>query len=238
MRVPVSRSRPPWPAGLLSSRRSCAGRRSRPGWRVRVRRHGSACCASRDRLGPGPCVTVRRRRARGGGSCGAPATVVRRRSLSCGLTTTTAPTCGRRIRAISPALPVTSNATRSVGSRLDANISTAAGVDSIRPAEQTLPAATITTSQKSRWTSIPIALNTATSSSSTMRELRWANDTDGFVLAAQPGQSQGRPLKIPGSQPISRRTACPTCVPQRAPVPVTRRYGRARTATPRSILMP
>jgi hypothetical protein len=132
MRVPVSRLRPPWPAGLLSSRRSCAGRRSRPGWRVRVRRHGSACCASRDRLGPGPCVTVRRRRARGGGSCGAPATVVRRRSLSCGLTTTTAPTCGRRIRAISPALPVTSNATRSVGSRLDANNSTAAGVDSIR----------------------------------------------------------------------------------------------------------
>jgi hypothetical protein len=31
-----------------------------------------------------------------------------------------------------------------------------------------------------------------------MRELRWANDIDGFVLAAQPGQSQGRPLEIPG----------------------------------------
>src|SRR5215210_245431 len=43
-------------------------------------------------------------------------------------------------------------------------------------------------------------------------ELRWANDTDGFVLTAQLGQSQGRPLKTPGSQPISRRTACPACV--------------------------
>ena len=62
--------------------------------------------------------------------------------------------------------------------------------------------------------------DTATSPSrSTVRELRWANDTDGFVLTAQPGQSQGRPLKIPGSQPISRRTACPTCVLPERPCP-------------------
>jgi hypothetical protein len=41
--------------------------------------------------------------------------------VSCGLTTTTCATCGVMIRAISAALPVTSNATRSVGARLAAN---------------------------------------------------------------------------------------------------------------------
>jgi hypothetical protein len=39
-----------------------------------------------------------------------------------GLTTTTCATCGAMIRAVSAALPVTSNATRSLGPRLDANI--------------------------------------------------------------------------------------------------------------------
>src|SRR3954453_18456792 len=34
------------------------------------------------------------------------------------------------------------------------------------------------------------------------RENRWANDIDGSALAAQPGKSQGRPLKRPGSKPI------------------------------------
>jgi hypothetical protein len=33
-------------------------------------------------------------------------------------------------------------------------------------------------------------------------ENRWANDIDGSALAAQPGKSQGRPLKSPGSKPI------------------------------------
>jgi hypothetical protein len=32
--------------------------------------------------------------------------------------------------------------------------------------------------------------------------MRWANDIDGLALAAQPGKSQGRPMKSPGSQPI------------------------------------
>jgi hypothetical protein len=31
------------------------------------------------------------------------------------------------------------------------------------------------------------------------QENRWANDIDGSALAAQPGKSQGRPLKSPGS---------------------------------------
>jgi hypothetical protein len=34
------------------------------------------------------------------------------------------------------------------------------------------------------------------------QENRWANDIDGFALAAQPGKSQGRPSKSSGSQPI------------------------------------
>jgi hypothetical protein len=52
------------------------------------------------------------------------------------------------IRAISAALPVTSNATRSVGARLAANASSAAGVVSIRPTERVWPTATIATSQE------------------------------------------------------------------------------------------
>jgi hypothetical protein len=36
------------------------------------------------------------------------------------------------------------------------------------------------------------------------RENRWANDIDGSALAAQPGKSQGRPLKSPGSKPIAQ----------------------------------
>src|SRR4051794_32450325 len=35
-------------------------------------------------------------------------------------------------------------------------------------------------------------------------EKRWANDIDGSALAAQPGKSQGRPLKSPGSKPIAQ----------------------------------
>jgi hypothetical protein len=32
----------------------------------------------------------------------------------------------------------------------------------------------------------------------------WANDIDGSALTAQPGKSQGRPLKSPGSKPIAQ----------------------------------
>jgi hypothetical protein len=60
--------------------------------------------------------------------------------VSWGLTTTTCATCGATIRAISAALPVTSNATRSVGARLDANNSSASGVVAIRPTDRVLPA--------------------------------------------------------------------------------------------------
>ena len=62
------------------------------------------------------------------------------------------------------------------------------------------------------------------------RENRWANDIDGSALTAQPGKSQGRPLKSPGSTRPSRKTACPTCVLPKAPVPVDRTYVGHRTS--------
>jgi hypothetical protein len=43
---------------------------------------------------------------------------------------------------------------------------------------------------------LPLVIDTA--------ENRWANDIDGSALAAQPGKSQGRPQKSPGSKPIAQ----------------------------------
>ena len=48
---------------------------------------------------------------------------------------------------------------------------------------------------------------------------RWANDTDGFALAAQPGQSQGRPPKSRARSPSSQEPACPACVLPESPCP-------------------
>src|SRR4029450_9157016 len=53
---------------------------------------------------------------------------------------------------------------------------------------------------------------------SLLREYRRANDTYGSALAAQPGESQGRPRTNSGSQPIERSPACPTCVCSRMPL--------------------
>src|SRR4051794_14215676 len=50
-------------------------------------------------------------------------------------------------------------------------------------------------------------------------ENRWANDIDGSALAAQPGKSQGRPLKSSGSNTHRPETAYPTCVLPRGPYP-------------------
>ena len=132
--------------------------------------------------------------------------------VSLGETTITRATCGSRIPAIAHALPVTSNATRSRASRLCANSSSASGLVAIRPAERSRPSATIATSQKSRCTSSATALTCPSSPSLSKQENRWANDIDGSALAAQPGKSQGRPLKSPGSNRPSSKTACPTCV--------------------------
>ena len=81
------------------------------------------------------------------------------------------------------------------------------------------PSSTIATSQKSRCTSNPTALTThllALGSNRTGEQ--WANDTDGFALEAQPGKSQGRPLKSPGSNSPSRKTGLPNMRSPRRPL--------------------
>jgi hypothetical protein len=131
--------------------------------------------------------------------------------------------------AIAHALPVTSNATRSRGSRLCANSSNASGLVAIRPPERSRPSARIATSQKSRWTSSATALTSSSSPSLIPRENRWANDIDGSALAAQPGKSQGRPLKRPGSKPIVQNGLPNLRSPRKPLVPVSRTYARRRT---------
>lgn len=49
---------------------------------------------------------------------------------------------------------------------------------------------------------------------------RRANDNYGYVLAAQPGQSQGRPTTTPSSKLIIEGSACPTYVLPGTPDPV------------------
>src|SRR4051794_39734575 len=123
--------------------------------------------------------------------------------VSLGETTITRATCASRIPAIAHALPVTSNATQSRGSKLCANSFSSSGRLLMRPADRSRPASTIATSQKSRWISSATAL-TLFLLAVDDGENRWANDIDGSALAAQPGKSQGRPLKSPGSKPIAQ----------------------------------
>ena len=135
-----------------------------------------------------------------------------------GETTITRATCGSMMRAISQALPVTSSATWSCTSRLCANSSSASGSVSIRPAERSSP------SFDDRHLA-EIAVDVQRHCSQPRPPLvgdwklenRWANDIDGSVLAAQPGKSQGRPLKSSGSKPIVQQTACPACVLPKGP---------------------
>jgi hypothetical protein len=143
-----------------------------------------------------------------------------RMPVSLGETTTTRATCASMFRAISHALPVTSNTTRSSLLRLCANNSSTSGRVAIRPADRTAPASAIAISEKSRCTSSPIALTLAPFADIDDTREPWANDTDASALAAQPGQSQGRPSKSSGSKPIDEMTACPRCVLPRAPRPV------------------
>jgi hypothetical protein len=87
--------------------------------------------------------------------------------VSLGLTTTTRATCASRIRAISHALPVTSNATRSLGARLWANRCRSSRVLATRPRARPPAGSMIATSQKSRCTSNPTDLTIALLSSTT-----------------------------------------------------------------------
>jgi serine/threonine protein kinase len=71
-------------------------------------------------------------------------------------TTMTRLTCGSSSRTISHELPVTSNATRSVGNRLSISVAMPSGVDGTRPVEYTLPSSQIAISMNSRCRSRPI----------------------------------------------------------------------------------
>jgi hypothetical protein len=67
----------------------------------------------------------------------------------------------------------------------------------------------------------PLSPHTSITSPPQNQENKWANDTDGFALKAQPDKSQGRPLKSTGSKPIAQ-TGLPNMRSPKAPVPVTR----------------
>jgi hypothetical protein len=137
----------------------------------------------------------------------------------CGLETTTRPTCCSSSRAIASVLPVASRATSSLKHRLSANSRSASGVVWIRPAWRTTLSSQMATWASSRWTSRPMHRRIPLLPSSSLPgEHRQANDTYGSALAAQPGESQGRPCTNSGSQPIERSPACPTCVCSRMPL--------------------
>jgi hypothetical protein len=60
----------------------------------------------------------------------------------------------------------------------------------------------------------------------------WANDIDGSALAAQPGKSQGRPLKRPGSNtPIVQNGLPSLRSPKGAPRPGQPKLGRPPDVT-------
>jgi hypothetical protein len=137
----------------------------------------------------------------------------------CGLETTTRPTCCSSSRTIASVLPVASRATSSLKHRLSANSRSASGVVWIRPAWRTTLSSQMATWASSRWTSRPMHRRIPLLPSSSLPgEHRQANDTYGSALAAQPGESQGRPCTNSGSQPIERSPACPTCVCSRMPL--------------------
>src|SRR5215207_7788415 len=144
--------------------------------------------------------------------------------LICGslrvLATSTRATRRSSRSTISPAPLVASSATTSSLARLCANNPGSATLVAIRPADRTLPSSQIATSQKSRWMSIPIR-RIPPPSSMLEREDGCAHDTDGHVLTAHPGKSQGRPRTTPGSQPIGYRRPAPPVLPRRSPRPGT-----------------
>jgi hypothetical protein len=117
--------------------------------------------------------------------------------VSSGETTTTRSTHGSNSLATSQQLPVTSNATRSLASRLSANARIPSGVLATRPAERVIPSSQIATTQNSRCTSRPTARPTHLStviphlhSSIVVRENQRDNDTDRYELKAQSGQDR------------------------------------------------
>src|SRR3954468_9390082 len=159
--------------------------------------------------------------------------------VSLGETTITRATCSSMIRAISHALPVTSNTTRSSVVRLCAKSSSTSGRVVIRPADRTLPSSAIATSQKSRCTSSPIDLtfDPFVDDTDDSGEL-WANDTDGSALAAQPGQSQGAATDLSGSDAHRRKRPAHVAFSRRPLEPSTRTVIRDPDGALGRIFMP
>src|SRR6516165_3019722 len=156
--------------------------------------------------------------------------------VSSGLTTTTRFTCGSRIRATSQQLPVTSNATRSDGSRLSANVAMPSGVLGTRPADRVTPSSQIATTQKSRSTSKPIARPTHLGNpnshlhSAAVRENQRDNDTDRYELEAQSRQVAGAAERKARARSPSINYGLPVCVlPMRPLSRIGRTYDQTRT---------
>src|SRR5680860_1565980 len=93
----------------------------------------------------------------------------------------------------------------------------------MRPAERISPPSAIATSQKSRWMSRPIDLIALLLGDLTGGE-QVDNDSDGFVLGAQPGGSQGRPLKSRARSP-SRRNGLSSLRSPESPCPSQQTVG-------------
>ena len=147
--------------------------------------------------------------------------------VSSGLTTTTRLTCGSRIRATSQQLPVTSNATRSDGSRLSASVPNPSGVLGTRPASEPSRPRRLRP-RRSRGERPGRSLDQPTSPTpsftsinvvDTQRENQRDNDTDrnGAQSSIQASRGGGR-TKSTGSKPIAQ-TAYPSASSQEAPCP-------------------
>ena len=146
--------------------------------------------------------------------------------VSAGLTTTTRATCGSMIRAISHALPVTSNATRSAGARLARTTrappasSRSDPQNAARRPRRSRPRRN-RGARRARSPFRPLSPPSLLHSRNEPENQR-ANDKDRYVLAAHPGKSQGRPPSKHELEAHRPQTACPTAFSQKAPVPVDR----------------
>jgi len=139
---------------------------------------------------------------------------------SVGETTITRATCGSRIAAIAHALPdlqrdpvIRGQAPRKQLKRLGPRLDAAPRAQPALRDDRDLAEVAMDI-QRYRSHSILLVVDGW--------KKRWANDSDGSALAAQPGKSQGRPMKSPGSNTPIAQTACPACVLPKAPVPVDR----------------
>ena len=144
-----------------------------------------------------------------------------------GETTITRATWRSRMRAICPRIAGHLQRDQSRGSRLWANSSSASGrvwID--RPSATGRPRRSPPRRSRGGHPALPLSLISSPSLNSGEPV---ANGIDGSALAAQPGKSQGRPLRKPGLEAHRAKTACPACVLPKAPVPVDRSLARPRT---------